>query len=152
MSEIPDRQKIISEVGFSLLTEGTILKIRADGYSMYPLVKPGSVLFIEPVTGDSFPSPGEIVAWKRDPGFVVHRLIRIEKKGREICFVTRGDSCRYEDSPHSGSLIAGRVVRVESTSGSLLLEGDQLIRKPAYLYNRFLVWGILKIRRILNFL
>ena len=99
MNSDPDKHKIIRDIGFSLLAEGKVIKIRADGYSMYPSVKPGSLVHIHPVTEDATPMPGEIVAWKRESGFVVHRLISIIKNDGNILYVTRGDSCTNEDAP-----------------------------------------------------
>jgi hypothetical protein len=71
----PDNHIIIKDIGFSLLAEGTTIKVRADGYSMYPAIKPGSVVLIEPLPESFLPFPGEIIAWKRESGFVVHRLV-----------------------------------------------------------------------------
>lgn len=84
---------VVKEIGLTLLEEGKILKVKAEGYSMFPVIKPGSILLIEPLEPDYEPQPGEIVAWKRDSGFVLHRLVRIFEKEGNRFFVTRGDSC-----------------------------------------------------------
>jgi signal peptidase I len=149
MNKIPDSHIIVKNIGFSLLAEGKTLKIKTDGYSMYPSIKPGSVILIEPLIEDMPPSPGEIIAWKRESGFVVHRLVRIIKDGRLINFITRGDSCAREDQPISVDQIAGKVVQVETISGTILLSGDDLISKPAYLYNRLMVWVLVRIKKFL---
>ena len=39
---------VLKEIGFMLLAEGKTLKVKAEGYSMYPSIKPGSVIYIEP--------------------------------------------------------------------------------------------------------
>jgi signal peptidase I len=148
-NKAPENHIIVKDIGFSLLAEGTSLKVKADGYSMYPSIKPGSIVLIEPLAEDLPPSPGEIIAWKRESGFVVHRLVRIIKEGDNISFITRGDSCAYEDQPVKRDQIAGKVVQVESVTGRILSRGDKLIRKPYYLYNRLVVWVLLRIRKIL---
>ena len=48
---------IVKEIGFSLLAEGKIIRIRADGYSMFPAIMPGSVIMIEPLDRRTFPNP-----------------------------------------------------------------------------------------------
>jgi signal peptidase I len=149
MNKTPDNHIIVKNIGFSLLAEGTALKIKADGYSMYPSIKPGSIVLIEPFTAGSYPSPGEIIAWKRESGFVVHRLVRIIREGQDTDFITRGDSCACEDQPVNPDQIAGRVVQVETVTGSITSSGDELIRKPSYLYNRLVVWWLLRLRKIL---
>jgi len=148
-NKAPENHDIVRDIGFSLLAEGTTLKIKADGYSMYPSIKPGSIVLIEPLAENIPPSPGEIIAWKRESGFVVHRLVCIIKKGDKISFITRGDSCAYKDHPVKRDQIAGKVIQVESDTGRLLSAGGKLIHKPYYLYNRLVVWWLLRIRKIL---
>jgi len=150
MNKTPDNHIIVKNIGFSLLAEGTTLRIRADGYSMYPSIKPGSVVLIEPFPGCSSPSPGEIIAWKREAGFVVHRLVRIIREGNTTNFFTRGDSCAYEDQPINPDQIAGKVVQVETITGSIISSGNELVRKPSYLYNRLVVWILVRLRRVFN--
>lgn len=149
MSRKPDTYSLLREIGFSLLEEGKTLKVKAEGYSMYPSIKPGSVIHIEPLSENVTPSPGEIIAWKRPSGFVVHRLLRIIITGNQAAFITRGDSCRYEDQPVGRDQVAGRVVKVETVSGKIISSDTRLIHKPSYLYNRLIVWFILRIRKIL---
>jgi signal peptidase I len=152
MNRNPETHTIIKETGFSLLEEGRAIRIRADGYSMYPFIKPGSIILIEPMTVESNPVPGEILAWKRDSGFVVHRLVSIKRNDSGIFFITRGDSCSYDDLPVSREQIAGRVTRVEQPSGKILKSENDLITHPFYLYNRLLVWMFLRFRRVLSIL
>lgn len=146
----PDNYLIIKDIGFSLLAEGTTIKLRADGYSMYPTIKPGSIVLIEPLADDLPPFPGEIIAWKRDSGFVVHRLARIIRNGNNIGFITRGDSCAYEDPPVERAQIAGRVSKVEESNGRER-KGEALSLKPCYFYNRLIVWVLIRFKRVINF-
>ena len=146
-----DHSKYIAvrDLGFSLLAEGKILKIKADGYSMYPTVKPGSVIYIEPLAENMSPVPGEIIAWKRESGFVVHRLVRIVRNGNETMYFTRGDSCAYEDQPVTKEMIAGRVVHVENLNKETI-SAIGLARRRCYYINRLRVWFILKFKHVFN--
>lgn len=146
----PENNIVIKEIGFSLLAEGTTLRVKAEGYSMYPSIKPGSSLLIKPASDQSLLSPGEIIAWKRKSGLVVHRLIRIVKEDNRVFYITRGDSCAYEDPPVIPDRIAGKVIQVETPSGTIISAGDKLIRKPFYLYNRVIVWVMVRIGKVLN--
>jgi signal peptidase I len=149
MDSDPENNIIVKEIGFSLLAEGKTLRVKADGFSMYPSIKPGSVILIEPAPAGYFPSPGEIIAWKRKSGLVAHRLVRIAKEGTKVLYFTRGDSCAYEDRPVTHDQIAGKVIQVETPSGTILASGEKLIRKPSYLYNRLMVWVLVRIRKVL---
>jgi signal peptidase I len=147
MNNISEKQNIIKDIGFSLLADGKTLRVRAEGYSMYPAIKPGSVVYLEPVTENDPPVPGEIIAWKRETGFVVHRLVRILKKDNTILFVTRGDSCRNEDKPVSPEVVAGKVSGIDDGKGKTITK-DALVRKHCYFYNRLAVWVLIKVKRI----
>jgi signal peptidase I len=151
MTKDQNKNIAVRDLGFSLLAEGKILKIKADGYSMYPTVKPGSIIYIEPLIENMSPVPGEIIAWKRESGFVVHRLVKITRNSDETSYFTRGDSCSSEDQPVTKELIAGRVVRVENLNKEIISAAG-LARKHCYFVNRLRVWFILKIKRIFNLL
>ena len=146
MSKTRFSYTILKDIGFSLLAEGKIIRVRAEGYSMYPTIKPGSVIYIKPLQ-EEVSSPGDIIAVKRESGFVVHRLLRyIEQEGRKY-LVTRGDSIMVEDEPVEYENIAGRVIRVETPEGKTV-EAEQLTEKPVnYTLNRMVVWIILQVRR-----
>jgi len=139
---------LLKDVGFSLLAEGRTIRIRADGYSMYPLIKPGSLIYIEPLVEDTVPAPGEITALKKDSGFIVHRLVRIFEEGGRKYVVTRGDSRMEEDDPEPIDHIAGRVVKVELPSGKVVPEKSLSNKNPNYTLNRLLIRIILQISRI----
>lgn len=136
---------VLKELGFSLLEEGKSLRVRADGYSMYPFIRPGSLITIEPYAESDVPAEGEIVAWKRGQTLIVHRLVAIRKEGTE--FISRGDSCRFSDAPLVRDQLAGRVLKVEDAKGKIRT-GAALISKPCYLYNRTLVMLITLLIRI----
>jgi signal peptidase I len=149
MNKTRDDHKLVRDLGFSLLAEGTILKIKANGYSMYPSIKPGTTIFIEPLEDYSDLLPGEIIAWKRESGFVVHRFLRTEYRGNEVYYYTRGDSCRFEDKPFTSNQIAGKVIRTENRMGKKT-EVEKLISKPCYFTNRIIVKVLLIINLILT--
>jgi signal peptidase I len=139
---------VLKEIGFSLLAEGKTIRVKAEGFSMYPSIKPGSVIFIEPFRKGAGPVPGEIIAWKREAGFVVHRLIGSFVKDNSEFIVTRGDSSIAEDEPVISGQIAGKVIRVENPEGKPVPEKQYLNKKPNYAFNRFLVRIISQFYRV----
>lgn len=135
---------ILRETGSSLLDEGKTLRIRAEGFSMYPSIKPGSVVLIEPYNPPIEPVTGEIIAWRRESGFVVHRLVRIAYDDNERFFITRGDSTRSDDPPVSSGQLAGRVTGVESPGGKTVRIISSIPSPTVYLSNRLLAWLALR--------
>ena len=59
---------MIKNTGLTLLSEGKTIRIKAHGYSMYPCIKPGSLVLIEPINLKGVPVPGEIIAITRENG------------------------------------------------------------------------------------
>ena len=139
---------VLKEIGFTLLAEGKTIKVKADGFSMYPAIKPGSIIYIQPAGMGIEPVPGDIIAWKRDSGLVVHRLVRILEKENKTFFITRGDSSASEDQPVIKDQIAGKVIHIEFPEGKSVSPMRGLINQYNYLINRILVWMILRLKQL----
>lgn len=144
---------LLKELGYRLLAEGKVLRIRAEGYSMYPQIEPGSFLLIEPVNDIASLKENDIVAWKRSSGMVVHRLIRIEHSENSNNYITRGDSCLWEDEPLYPTQIVGKVIRI--ATGEKFEINKSINHDPInYKFNNLKVKLLLiidKIRRIFDY-
>jgi signal peptidase I len=132
-------REILKDVGYKLLSEGKTIRIKAHGYSMYPTIKPGAIILIEPLHLKGEPAPGEIIAIRRGSGLIVHRLTKIVVKNNITSFIARGDSNAYADNAVTIDKIAGRVVGA-ATSGENPVPADIGINtKQAYILNRLRV-------------
>ena len=130
---------IVKNVGLTLLSEGKTIRIKAHGYSMYPCIKPGSLILIEPIHLKGLPVPGEIIAIQRRNGLIVHRLTRKIAKNGITLFIARGDSNAYADNPVKINKIAGRIVGAETTGENPVRADIKINTKPRYFYNRIRV-------------
>jgi signal peptidase I len=139
---------IVKDIGLTLLAEGKTIRIKAHGYSMFPCIKPGSLLLIEPLNIKGMPRPGEIIAIKRENGLIVHRLSRIINKNSVTFYIARGDSNAYADNPVKIDRIAGRIVRAESTGENPVPADIRINSRPKYFINRIRVIGIILWRKI----
>jgi signal peptidase I len=145
-------RNILKNVGLNLLSEGKTIRIKAHGYSMYPSIKPGSTILIEPLNIKGLPVRGEIIAIKRANGLVVHRLSSTTKINGTDLYIARGDSNAWADEPVRIDKIVGRVISLEWTGENN--RSDLRIRKsPPWFINRTRVIFIMifnKINRILS--
>lgn len=139
MNKYLTKQTIVKDISLSLLAEGKTIRIKAHGYSMYPCIKPGSLLLIEPISIKGFPRPGEIIAIKRENGLVVHRLSKIITKNGITSYIARGDSNAYPDKPVKINMIVGRIIRAETTGENNRLADISINTNPDYIRNRFRV-------------
>ena len=140
--------EILINVGFTLLSEGKTIRIKAHGYSMYPCIKPGSLILIEPIKIKGNPVPGEIIAIKRESGLIVHRLTRIVVSSGITTYIARGDSNALEDGPITIGKIAGRIVGAESTGENPVPADIRINTRPSYITNRLRVIGIILWKKV----
>jgi len=151
MNKYLNKQTIVKDISLSLLAEGKTIRIKAHGYSMYPCIKPGSLLLIEPIQLKKAPVPGEIIAIRRENGLVVHRLSKIVIKNGIRFYIARGDSNSRFDNPVKITEIAGRIVRAETTGENPVIADIRINTRPNYISNRFRVIGLhimMKVRRL----
>jgi signal peptidase I len=142
MNNFRKNQNIIKNIGLTLLSEGKTIRIKAHGYSMYPCIKPGSMILIEPLKVKGLPVPGEIIAIQRENGLILHRLCRIVINKGAAIYIARGDSNAYADDPVKIDKIAGRIVRAETTGENQELADIRINTRPNYFLNRLRVIGI----------
>jgi len=143
MNNSRNNHAIMKDISLTLLDEGKTIRIKAHGYSMYPCIKPGSLLLIEPIQLKGAPVPGEIIAIRRENGLIVHRLIKIVKNNNLTSYIARGDSNAYADNPVKIDKIAGRVAGAETTGENPVKADIRNNTKPDYFFNRIRVIGII---------
>jgi signal peptidase I len=138
----------VKNMSLTLLAEGKTIRIKAHGYSMYPAIKPGSLILIEPLGKKGNPVRGEIVALKRENGLVVHRVMKREIINGITYYKTRGDSNSRADASVSIDKIAGRIVKSEPTGENPLPADISINTKPNYFLNRIRIISILVIQKL----
>ena len=148
MNNWRNNHSIVKDIGLTLLSEGKTIRIKAHGYSMYPCIKPGSLILIEPLKVKGFPLPGEIIAIRRESGLIVHRLSKTINKNGIVWYIARGDSNAYADNPVKIEKIAGRIVRAETTGENPVPADIRINTRPNYFLNRIRVIGILLWKKI----
>ena len=148
MNNLRHNHDIVKDIGLTLLSEGKTIRIKAHGYSMYPCIKPGSLILIEPLNIKGMPHPGEIIAVKREAGLIVHRLSGIINQNGVTLYIARGDSNAYPDKPVKIDKIAGRVVRAEGTGENPVPADIRINTKPKYFINRIRVIGLILWKKI----
>lgn len=138
----------VKDMSLTLLAEGKTIRIKAHGYSMYPAIKPGSLILIEPLRQKGKPLPGEIVAIKRERGIVVHRVVKTVFKNEKTWYITRGDSNAITDDPSTIDKIVGRIVKSEPTGENPKPADIRINTKPNYILNRLRVIYIFLMKKI----
>lgn len=153
MNKYLNKQSLVKDISLNLLAEGKSIRIKAHGYSMYPCIKPGSLVLIEPLIIKGKPVAGEIIAIRRESGLIVHRLSRVIVKNGVTSYIARGDSNAYADNPVKSGKIVGRVIRAETTGENQILADIRINTRPKYFLNRISVIGLIlwgKVKRLIQ--
>lgn len=121
-SETRRDSRLFGEAVRSLLKDGIAVRFRAHGRSMFPAVRDGDEVQVEPGVA----ARGEVAMVETSEGLRVHRLM-----GRER---TQGDCCLEADS--TGEII-GRISRVKGRPVSRQRIGSRVRRWMARWRGRF---------------
>lgn len=93
-----------------LLEEGHTIRVKPEGYSMYPLFVPGrDAALIEKVPVSNL-KKGDVVLYRRDGSILVlHRICRITEEG----FYMTGDNQSVVEGPLRPDQIRGKLIAFE---------------------------------------
>jgi hypothetical protein len=114
-----------------LLEEGSQVRIKLTGISMFPVLKHGSFGIIQKKAISEL-KPGQIIAFEQDAKLVLHRLHKI-KDGR---LTTRGDSMKHFDTPFAFESVLGGLVGTE-INGKFLSVDRGCFRRTSWFCLRF---------------
>lgn len=96
-----------------LLREGNIIRIKPQGYSMYPLFIPGRDEALIQQTDGTDCHRNDVVLYRRDQGILVlHRICRITSDG----FYMVGDNQYEVEGPLRQDQIIGKLIAVNRNS------------------------------------
>jgi signal peptidase I len=126
---------LFKDLSTDLLRQGKSVRFHAPGRSMYPSIREGEAITVEPVSPSAVQT-GDILLYQSGERLVAHRVARIIKtkvprpysldgerpsdnthpssRVPRLSFVLRGDTWGKEDpEPVEDSQILGKVIRVE---------------------------------------
>jgi hypothetical protein len=130
----------------AVLESGNSIELPSSGYSMFPALKPGYRVIVEPLPAGVLPEPGTVVVYKDNDVLRMHRLekITVDDNGN-LQFISRGDSRLDNDKPWTREQFLGVAVKYKDT--------DRLKSIKVYVpqpwrikFNYCLVWVVGKMK------
>ena len=94
-----------------LLAQGCTARFRAEGWSMYPAIPPGSVVDVVPVRAEDI-RLGDVLLCRVATAAVAHRVVRIQGAAASMRIVVRGDASFGCDAAVGPRDIQGKVIAV----------------------------------------
>jgi signal peptidase I len=127
---------LFADVSTELLRSGQGIRFRAPGRSMYPTIKEGETITVQPVA-PSVVRRGDIILYRFEGGVIAHRVVRIERKKGDpmtqpstlsphYLFILRPDASDICDDPVEPSQVLGKVVSVERNGRIIDLYGRRV--------------------------
>jgi polysaccharide export outer membrane protein len=105
-------------ISAGLLQEGYSIEFRATGSSMYPTIKDGEMITVQPVEISNIKT-GDIVLYRNRTGVIAHRVIYV--KGTDQLLLC-GDSSNSFDAPVMPEQILGKVTSIKRGGRKILLD------------------------------
>jgi len=100
-----------------------------EGYSMYPLLREGDVVFAYKAPPEQI-KPGQIIIFEGIGGkLIIHRVIDVKRVGDRFYYVTKGDNNQIPDIMHFSSGIGIPYERVKG----IVVSVDNAVVKIPYL-------------------
>lgn len=95
---------LLVKTAIALLKGGQPIEIKAQGFSMFPLLQPGNTLLISPTNAANC-RRGDIVVFEGQGKLIAHRIAALGEHG----FVCRGDATLHDDGLMPYEKILGKV-------------------------------------------
>jgi signal peptidase I len=76
-SLIPSPSCLFTDTATGLLRQGLGVRFYAKGWSMYPTIKEGEIITVEPVKPSQV-NPGDIILYQNMKGLIAHRVVAIQ--------------------------------------------------------------------------
>ncbi len=106
--------------------------VRVFGRSMYPSLKNGMRVEVQPVEYDEL-RMGDLLVFNNGSGIICHRLLR---KSQRLCFL-KGDTNLHADPPVLWNRVIGRVTRVVDDDWRIFPLDTPKLRRRGALLARF---------------
>jgi len=112
-----------------------------EGYSMYPLLREGDVVFAYKAPPDQI-KPGQIIIFEGVGGkLIIHRVIDVKRVGDRFYYVTKGDNNQIPDIMHFSS---GVGIPYERVKGVVVSVDNAVVKIPYLGYLSIWFRAILK--------
>lgn len=87
-----NQQELSHALRKEAIKNGHAVQTLASGYSMFPFLRKGDLLTVEPVSMDKI-KRGDMVVFESEEKWIAHRVIKIRNGADGLEFLLRGDTC-----------------------------------------------------------
>lgn len=128
------------DVAHPLIAQGTSFLLCVHGSSMYPTIRDGDVVQVQPVESDAI-EIGDIFVFRNSGRLFVHRLVAKSRQEDRLLLVAKGDANPRPDKQVEHGDVMGKVVEVRRRRHRRNLESSRKHRLESFLFVRFPLLG-----------
>ncbi len=111
--------KLFLNISADLLKSGYGIEFHANGKSMYPTIRDGEMITVEPIAAPEI-KPGDIILYRNQTGVVAHRVVYLEQSSHGHLLL-RGDASNTFDAPIMPYQILGKVISTKRSGRKIAL-------------------------------
>jgi peptidase S24-like protein len=114
-------------ISTDVLHDGHAVRFRAEGWSMYPIIRDGDIVEVAPVRASQL-CRGDVLLCRIGDAAIAHRLVGFNNSADRTALVLRGDAAFAKDAPVPFTSVIGRVtdVRRDGNERRLATPGARL--------------------------
>ena len=118
------------DIAAEVLSTGGGVRIRTRGLSMYPLIRHGDLIEVEPADASAVRMGDVILSRDGHDRLVAHRVVKVHGKGHGGTLVTKGDWTFRPDALVEPGQVLGRIVAIERAGRRITLNsgGQRLVQ------------------------
>lgn len=157
MRELSLKQAELSSISNEVLERGGLFCFKAHGSSMYPFIRDGDILTVQPIEIETL-TIGDVAfyrsAWDR---VIVHRIVEKKITNGQCVLIMRGDSGLNTNEHVPVDQVLGRVMSIQR--GQKIIQLDDKFWKltsrlwiTSYPLSTLFLRAVLRIKRVASFL
>jgi phage repressor protein C with HTH and peptisase S24 domain len=123
-----------------LVAQGTSFLLCVHGASMYPTIRDGDVIQVQPVEPGEI-GIGDIFLFRTSGRLFVHRLVARSRQGDRLLLVAKGDANPRPDRQVEYDDVLGQIVELRRRRHRRSLKGSSRHRIESFLFVRFPLLG-----------
>ena len=115
-----NQQELSHTLRKEIISQGRSVQILASGYSMFPFLRKGDLLTVEPVPMETI-KRGDIVVFEMGEKWIAHRVINIKRESNKLNFIPRGDTNLFCDLMVSKINYVGKIQKISRGENNIRL-------------------------------
>jgi signal peptidase len=119
-----NQQELSNTLRKEIIGQGRSVQIIASGYSMFPFLRKGDLLTVEPAPIEQI-KRGDIVVYEFNEKWIAHRVIQINHNSEGLEFLLRGDTCVAFDPLVNKENFIGAVTEFQRLNRQKKLNGSR---------------------------